>query len=274
MKDMFYPNIEFLNIDDLNVFLGDMPVLYKYMPLENTLNTLKNKTIWLADPKTWEDPFEKRFLNAKYKNSKGVEMVFPYSGKTFATCLTRNPSSEAQWNVYSRNEIGIKFKISTKVLLEQLNKFSQNHPKYKVYFGKVEYHKREEIEQTQLSKLTFEAERKGVKINKSLQNKDFCARLFLLKRRDFEYEDEVRIIVFKDIKNTAAGISFDYTCSNSMIFPQLTISPRVKNNVENMLKEYLIQFGMNPLVDSLGRKQHRVVKSHLFDDENEVTISI
>lgn len=274
MKDKNYPNIEFLNIDDTDGFLAEMPVLYKYMPLEHALGTLKNKMLWLADPGTWEDPFEKRFLNAKYKKADGTETDFPYSGRTFATCLTRDRSSEAQWNVYSRGSIGIKFVINTTVLLEQLNEYAQKHSTFKVFFGKVEYHKREEIELKQLSKLKFEAEENGVSIKKSLREKDFCARLFLLKRRDFKYEDEIRIIVFKDVKTDTKGTMFDYSCANHELFPQLMISPRVKENTEMMLKEYLKQFDMDSFIDKSGRRQHRILKSHLYDDENNVTINI
>ena len=273
MIDKRYPGIEFLNIDDINGFLVDKPVLYKYMPLEHALGTLKNKRLWLADPGTWEDPFEKRFLNARYKKADGTETDFPYSGRTFATCLTRDRSSEAQWNVYSRGSIGIKFVINTTILLEQLNEFAQKHSTFKVFFGKVEYHKREEIEQKQLLKLKFEAEEKGVSIKKSLREKDFCARLFLLKRHDFKYEDEIRIIVFKDVKTDAKGTVFDYVCANHELFPQLMISPRVKENTEMMLKEYLKQFDMDSFNDKSGRRQHRILKCHLYD-ENNVSINI
>ena len=67
---------------------------------------------------------------------------------------------------------------------------------------------------------------------------------------------------------------FDYSCANHELFPQLMISPRVKENTEMMLKEYLKQFDMDSFVDKIGRRQHRILKSHLYDDENDVTINI
>lgn len=244
MKIDNYKNIEFLNIEDPGIFLNSTPVLFKYMPLENAISTLEKHTIWLANPGTWKDPFEKRFLFANYSKTSGKVNSFPYFERTFAACLTCNSSSEAQWNAYSENEIAIRFKINTKVLLEQLDEFALNHPKYKVFFGKVEYHKREEIK-TELSKLSFEEEARGKTIKKSLHSIPFCARLLLLKRKDFEYEDEYRIIVFKDVKSKADGIGFKYSCDNNVIFPLLTISPSVKHNVEKMLKEYLKQYDMD-----------------------------
>ena len=275
MKDKRYPKLEFLNIDSVDDFLEELPVLYKYMPLEHAISTLKNHVLWLANPETWEDPFEKRFLNAKYKDFKGKEIPFPYLGRTFSTCLTRDRSSEAQWNVYSRGSIGIKFVVNTLVLLEQLSAFAIRNPKFKVFLGKVEYHKTEEIKQKVLSKLTFEEEKdKGITIKKDIHKKNICARLFLLKRRDFTYENEIRIIVFKNKKSKSNGTVFDFSCPNHELFPQLTISPRVEKNTEIMLKEYLKQFDMDFTVDKLGRKQPRINKSHLYDDENNVKIDI
>lgn len=63
--------IRFVNITE-EEFL-DSKLLYKHMPLENALRTLKNKRLWFANPATWVDPFEKRFLEAKgnfYKLTK------------------------------------------------------------------------------------------------------------------------------------------------------------------------------------------------------------
>ena len=268
MKIDNYKNIEFLNIADPGTFLNSTPVLFKYMSLENAISTLEKQTIWLANPGTWKDPFEKRFLYANYSKASGRVNNFPYFERTFATCLTCNSSSEAQWNAYSENEIGIRFKINTEVLLEQLDAFALKHPKYKVFFGKVEYHKREEIKTEKLSKLSFEEEGKGGTIKKSLRSIQFCARLLLLKRKDFEYEDEYRIIVFKDVKSKEAGIGFNYSCVNNRIFPLLTISPSVKQNVETMLKDYLKRFNMDFYVDSGGRHRPRIEKCHLYD-ENE-----
>ena len=56
--------LRFVNITEAD-FLSSK-LLYKHMPLENVLRTLKNKTLWFANPATWTDPFEKRFLEAKY----------------------------------------------------------------------------------------------------------------------------------------------------------------------------------------------------------------
>jgi len=65
--------ITFVNITE-DEFLENK-LLYKHMPLENALRSLNEKYLWFANPFTWKDPFEKRFLEAKYIK-KGKEVGF------------------------------------------------------------------------------------------------------------------------------------------------------------------------------------------------------
>lgn len=268
-----YPGIKFLNIKDEDKFIKDKPVLYKYLPLENALRNLKSKSIWLANPRKWEDPFEYRFINAEYTDKKGTKSYFPYKERTFATCLTREPSSEAQWNAYSKDSLAIRFSIDTKILLEQLSNYAiKNH--LHVVLGNVEYHKRKDIEVDSLEKLMFDVEKDGTKINKNLKDIDFCARLFLLKRHDFSYEKEVRIIVFKDKGIKADGILFNYECDNKTLIKKLMISPKVNDSTFEMLNKYLAdEFDMPPITYKSGKKQPRILRSRLYDNEVNVKIS-
>lgn len=100
--------IRFVNISE-EEFL-DSKLLYKHMPLEYALSALKNKSLWFANPTTWTDPFEKRFLEAKYTKG-GREITFNWPGRVFCTCMTQTQSSEAYWNAYSHGEIVSKHPI-------------------------------------------------------------------------------------------------------------------------------------------------------------------
>ena len=123
--------IHFVNITE-EEFLKTK-ILYKHLPLENALRTLKDKSLWFANPSTWKDPFEKRFLEAKYiKNGK--EVNFNWKGRLFCTCMTQTVSSEAFWNTYSRGNIGIELRIYKKKLLEELSRYDS---KYKITLGRA-----------------------------------------------------------------------------------------------------------------------------------------
>ena len=97
--------------------------LYKYMPLENSLASLEDKYIWFANPTTWNDPFEKRFIEAKYIVGTD-EIDYPLKDQIYCTYLTEKSTSEAHWNIYSRSEIGISFTFLRDELLTQLENIS------------------------------------------------------------------------------------------------------------------------------------------------------
>ena len=62
-------NIQFVNITEDEFF--KTALLHKYMPLEFALKTLNEKKLWLANPTSWKDPFEKRFIEAQYESKNG-----------------------------------------------------------------------------------------------------------------------------------------------------------------------------------------------------------
>ena len=125
--------LRFVNITEAE-FLSSK-LLYKHMPLENALRTLNNKALWFANPATWPDPFERRFLEATYVKG-GKETTFNWIERVFCTCMTQTSSSEAFWNAYSKGEIVIEFRIIREKLLEDLKR---NATKYDIFIGKAGY---------------------------------------------------------------------------------------------------------------------------------------
>ena len=96
--------IQFVNMTEAEFLKKKL--VYKHMSLENALRTLETQSLWFANPENWKDPFEKRFLNAKYI-SKGKEVAFNWKNRLFCTCVTQTISSEAFWHTYSQGEIGV-----------------------------------------------------------------------------------------------------------------------------------------------------------------------
>ena len=237
------------------------------MPLEYALGSLKNKYLWLANPTQWEDPFEKRFVTAKYIDDAGKEKNFSWLGRVFCICFTQTPRSEAYWSVYSRKEIGIQLRINREELLKELDEFSKDNENFKVYIGKVEYMKAIDIKKP-LSQIPMVD--KPININRS----DFKARLLLLKRKDFEYENEIRVIVVKQKATLEEGIKLPIKELTQLV-NQITIDPSVAKYTTEALKFYLTEkMGFTPLERTAG-KFNRVVKSNLYiDNQTNVKITI
>lgn len=234
-------------------------LLHKFMSLENALDSLNNKRLWFANPTTWKDPFEKRFIEATYKDNNGQTSDFAWKGRVFCICMTETSTSEAYWNAYSQQSIGIELKFRRDNLLKELEKLAQKH---NVFIGKVEYMKTSEITK-KLSSIPFNP---PCKIN--IRTQECKARLLLLKRSAYIYEDEIRIIIVKDKKSNERGIYLNYEHDNADIIHSITLDPSIGINIEALLKKiFEKEYGFRP-------KKYKVQKSLLYSELKPVSIEI
>jgi hypothetical protein len=242
--------IKFINTTEAE-FLSKK-LLYKYMPLEFALACVKERYLWLCNPVKWQDPFERKFIEARYKIGKKL-IDFPIKGQVFCTCMTQTQTSEAHWNVYSREQIGISFKFKREKLLESL----ENHTTdYDIYIGSVKYLKTHEIRRKKLSDI------EPIKAITpfSLSNRDIQTQLLLLKRIAFKYEDEIRILAIKKNKTKEQGIKLSYSIRPNELIDTITIDPRAGDQTVSMLKElFENKYGFD-----------KVYKSQLYSMSNDV----
>lgn len=258
--------LKFVNITRQE-FLSDK-LLHKFMSLENALDTLNHKHLWLANPTTWKDPFEKRFIEATYIDNNGKKRKFAWKDRVFCVCMTETSTSEAYWNTYSQQSIGIELKFRRELLLQELERFAQ---KYNVFIGKVEYMKTSEIKKD-ISKIPFNP---PCQIN--IGSQECKARLLLLKRIAYKYEDEIRIIVVKDRKSAEKGIYLNYNYDNTDVIDSITLDPSIGPNVQKLLKDTFVQtYGFTPIKSSASSKKpkYRVQKSALYSEVKPVDIDI
>ncbi len=231
-------------------------LLYKYMPLEFALTCVKERYLWLCNPVIWKDPFEKRFIEAKYKT--GTRFIeFPIKGQVFCTCMTQTQTSEAHWNVYSREQIGISFKFKREKLLESLKNHTTD---YDIYIGSVNYLKTHDLKRKKLSEI---GPIKAI-TPFSLSNRDIQTQLLLLKRIAFKYEDEIRILAIKKNKTKEQGIKLSYSIKPNELIDTITIDPSAGDHTVNMLKElFKNEYGFD-----------KVYKSQLYSMSNDVKIEL
>lgn len=202
--------------------------VYKCMPANYAIDFICNGDFFIANPKTWDDPYEMKFIEkADYKNHP----VFLQPKATYCTCFTDKPANEASWIAYSYKRSGIesrsiKIKINIAVFLDyivnKIKKLKLTDPA--VYWGKVKY---------DLTKKSIDAlPKKSSLYHDQFFNPltwDRYADLLLIKRKDFDYEHECRLIVLcnsdagkngfplnftsKEIENSIAGVIIDPRCT-------------------------------------------------------------
>lgn len=257
--------IHFVNIKKEEFLRSKL--LYKHMPLENALRTLENKYLWFADPCEWKDPFEKRFLEAKY-TQKGKNVNLRWRDKLFCTCMTQTISSEAFWNTYSKGNIGVELRISRSQLLEELSRYED---KYKIFIGRAEYLNTKDITCKDLRKIPFNP---AVPADLKTNSDEFAARLFLLKRVSFSYENEIRIIIVSDEPSSAKGIELKYLCDNTELIHSVVLDPNIEDYTFNMLKGHFENaFGFIK-TEQNGKKRQRVLRSRLYAKQRTAILNL
>lgn len=251
--------LHFVNISR-EEFLGKK-LLHKFMPLEYALDTLNHKHLWFANPTTWKDPFEKRFITATYKKQGNVSRNFAWKDRVFCICMTQTATSEAYWNTYSHHSIGIELKFLRTRLLEALEEMAEL---YDVFIGKVEYMKTSDIKKS-LPDIPF-----NPNCNRNIGTKECKARLLLLKRIAYRYEDEIRIMIIKKKPTKENGIYLTYACSNTDMIDSITLDPSIDKNVTKLLKDTFVNnYGFRPVLN-----KYRVQKSSLYIDVKPAEISL
>jgi hypothetical protein len=244
--------------------------LYRYMSLEHAIQLFENKELVLVTPSKWIDPFEKRFLEAKYKmNTESFN--FPYKNNLYCMCMTRVMINEACWNTYAKDEIGIELVFNIAKLIELLKKKTMY---YNIFIGKVEYMRTDEIMK---EPIIISSSKEG-----SLDYIKSWVNPFFWKRMAYTYEQEVRLIIVKknkcqgdendgnDEKNSSGILKIKFSCDNTELIDRIIIDPRVGKNLEKLLKKEFENYGFSR---SESGKYH-VVKSSLYNKLSKAEIKI
>ena len=173
--------------------LTDKTILNKYISFEHLEKSIREKMIAFVSPKTWQDPFERLFYNANFER-------YNYEKPNiFCMCLTENAGQNeaASWKMYQNgtNEKMIKVKFNAVEMLRQLDEFCISK-EWRIYIGKIDY----SFKSREIS-LSYKSE-KMLKNYFPKNPKDFSdeyyLKLLLLKRKAFEFEQEVRMFLVPD----------------------------------------------------------------------------
>lgn len=219
-------NINYMDDEVKDIFTNkeNKQSIYRYIPLSN----IHENKLWFSNPNKWKDPFERLFIESTYKMD-GKIIPYKYKNHIYCMCITTTKHNEAAWKVYNSE---VQFRISKENFLSILEKYTE---KYDIYIGKVEYRNTSEIKK--LSPFTL----------LNLKQIDFRGtkgwiKLLLQKRKDFSYENEIRILlVEKNIndKKEIDGINLEYDYEFTELFPKAIISPCLDDNKKKETIEIL-----------------------------------
>lgn len=173
--------------------------LRRYMSLPAAIHMLKNKSLTLLDPATWDDTNDSFFIN-EYKQRKGLET-------TLAACLSRADETYHHWKVFAGNDSGVCVRLRQGLLIDALKDI------HGITIGDMEYRK----------------------INDVKNNKIILDEYPFLKRQVYSDEREVRIFYEHRTESLASlDIPIPIDC-----FSRITLSPWLPKPLVKATKELL-----------------------------------
>lgn len=238
-----------------NVIIDPEQVLYRIFSRKYFEELLKTKEMVLRSPRTWQEPFEHLPWSTQTVTHPDFspECSDKYVKPIFAQCWTQNEESDTFWRAYSnppantreegceigpcedfekvkQNE-GVMVKTTINKIIETILRLPRNFVKSNFYLGPVNYYAGKEIKQ-------IIANRTGEIGLEALLRGRNLAELFLLKRKQFRHENEVRLIYISENDDMSSQDSIRIPFNPQDLFNEVQFDPRLTKNQVNERKGY------------------------------------
>lgn len=162
--------------------------IYKIIPYKYLLKWIHSNNIRFDQILTaWDDVYELFLFKQEYKRNGGDVDVISAGTAIYGQSWSLEGESDALWRIYSPDKLSVKIKVSVKKLVELLGKSNAMQQSACVYFGKVEYLNEKRI----ISKIKNE-------YVPDLFKEETIVNSLFVKRDNFKYENEIRIILWKE----------------------------------------------------------------------------
>jgi hypothetical protein len=162
--------------------------LYRIINYDRLIESLKSQSLSMSKPVTWPDPFETFLMNYKAKMKDGTIVGFdPIKDTIYCQCWSLQKECEALWKVHSEKDFkAVKIKTTADRLMNYLYDINNQFHYLSYFIGNVSYVEEDFIIDLLKEGLGryYEPGSTGMAIIQSL----------LIKRKAFEYENEVRLI--------------------------------------------------------------------------------
>jgi len=195
--------MEYMDANTLNLDLNTP--IYRIFQWDKFMDLMNNNRLCLVKPSLWDDPFENFLLKAKGIRENGETIEFDnIRNLLYGACWTLKDECDGLWRNYTNYEckkcslcdwrkrhggtnVSIKVKTTVGKLMSAFYDFNNPFHSLSYWIGKVEYLSDQDI----IGVLDKCGDRllddTGVNLIRTL----------LIKRKAFEYEQEVRVIFMK-----------------------------------------------------------------------------
>jgi len=192
--------------------------IYRIIKVKHLVSLYQSERNALVSPRMWDDPFEKRVIDARLMNlDRDFEHAVPWRDSLFGQCWSFHSQSEALWRIYSPHGKKVRIRTTPRKLLTQLQMQVGDSAEYCAFLGMVSYLGRTRV----VDKVSSTFSSKSVKLGARI-----CADLLLLKRTAFSYEREVRLLYFVDHPEPGQEL-FQYQVDPDAMVESILLDPRM-----------------------------------------------
>lgn len=186
----------------------------------------------LVPPQRWDDPYESLPWMIAINRKSGQTFLDGHIQPIFAQCWSGTCESDTLLRAYSRvtldqhhnrnisiREEGVRVKSTPRKIIDAIIKSNQTFPKDAFYLGKVDYLPPDQIKQ-HIADTIYQ---KG---DSALYGGIELAKLMLLKRPAFQYEDEYRLLYIEN-RGIQDQKIIQLTIEPNEVFEEVTFDPRL-----------------------------------------------
>jgi hypothetical protein len=201
--------------------------LYRILRFEHLVRLFQDRQYTLLSPFSWEDPFEKLWSRLVFKDQPAHSEL---ESRVFGSCLTFQARSDAMWNIYSRNWLGVRVTINMNELQRQVE-VAPELSDGRMWFGEVSYLRDKDLESRALRLIEAVAK-------PDADQMEAVATAWLNKRIAFKHEDEMRMLfVLPDkLPKLASPKAFKFSVDPHALIKSIHIDPRAPKEVFETLQ--------------------------------------
>jgi len=215
--------------------------IYRVISIERFFELIENKNLVLVKPKLWDDPFENFLSKTVMTDSYGEQGIFNITNEFYGQCWTQKKECDGIWRNYASLQSGVKIQTTVEKLLNVIYDDSNNFSMIHSFIGKVEYMSDKKIKDflSHPNFLNWVTDTSGKN----------PAQTLLIKRAEFSYEREVRVLYSTDTslnKNTEDIKKF---VINPLEFiDSIVFAPKIDINLFNIYRDKLVDIGFDKKV--------------------------
>lgn len=198
--------------------------IFRYATFDRALNLIAKGQNTLVSPRIWKDPFENILYRVRFRKPNGDIFRHPLRDRVYGQCWTMTNEIDAAWRMYVPTGNGVRLRTTIKKLYKSFENAHQGaYATMSCYIGRVEYKTEEELS-------GWFSDRQWVKDHLLTVGCRGQAESLLFKRKEFEPEQEVRLI-YLEPHNRGEDDFYNYKFSASQVIEQITFDPRMENDL-------------------------------------------